>query len=140
VIERHPTSPIVLFLAALPGRWKAYALKAMRQDSRYVTLRISSNEFFPVVATVWPIGLAAELAYWAEHSPYKLAGREPRSDDAMTAKFLVKRKQDIVITVPSLVQHPDLVPSIKGRDNRAWGKDRGRVALLMAEDGLAYNW
>jgi hypothetical protein len=33
-----------------------------------------------------------------------------------------------------------MVPSVKGGQQARWGKDPQRKALIVAEDGLAYNW
>lgn len=139
VVQENPSCPIVLFLARLPRRWSVRATKAMKQNTRYCRMRPSSNEFFPVVATVWPVEIARELAAWGATAPF-FGNRPPRSDDHMTAKFLLRTKQDVIVTVPSLVQHPDMVPSVKGRNNSAWGKDSGRVAAFWKEDVSEYRW
>ena len=47
-----------------------------------------------------------------------------------------RAKQPFVVTVPSLVQHNEEVPSVKGSDNSGnWCR-----ALFLAQDGLAYEW
>ena len=75
---------------------------------------------------------------WA--STARLPGQpNPRSDDAVVGRWMLVTKQTIRATVPSLVQHPDMEPSLIGR-RPAWGKDSGRVALHLAEDALDYEW
>ena len=48
--------------------------------------------------------------------------------------------KDIALTVPSLVQHLDLVPSVKGGQPAAWGEDPQRKAAVFAEDASVYAW
>jgi hypothetical protein len=108
----------------------------MKQSRRYVTLFI--RDFVPVVALLWPRHKAEEFMEWGQDA--RLPGDpNPRSDDAVVGRWMILTRQEIRATVPSLVQHPDMEPSLIGR-TPAWGKDRGRVALHLAEDGLAYDW
>lgn len=93
----------------------------------------------PVVAVLWPIDKLVEFAAWSEENPWLPAQREPRSDDAMAGRWKMVTRQTVWASVPSIVQHPDEEPSTIGRTAQ-WGKDRGRVAALLADDASDYDW
>jgi hypothetical protein len=121
-----PVSPAHVYARAQGGKEKV----------RYVDLFV--RDFCPVVALLWPVEKAREFMDWA--STAKLPGqRSPRSDDAVVGRWMLLTKQRIRVTVPSLVQHPDMEPSLIGR-RAAWGRDTGRVALMLADDALDYSW
>jgi hypothetical protein len=45
-----------------------------------------------------------------------------------------------MVAVPSIVQHDDAQPSVKGgRDHVPWAES-WRQALLLADDAAAYDW
>jgi hypothetical protein len=137
IAEANPSTPVCLFLARLPADAAARATRALKYGDRYVTFGLRS--FIPVVALLWPRVKAEEFMGWVG-SGVKLPGESnPRSDDAVVGRWMATTRQEIKATVPSLVEHPDLEPSLIGR-RRAWGQDKGRVALHLAEDGLAYDW
>ena len=109
----------------------------MKSGQRYVDLTWRS--FLPVVAVLWPRQKAEEFLAWADEHPQLPGQREPRSDDAMGGRWKMLTRQTVRATVPSLVEHPDMEPSLIGR-RAMWGKDKGRVAMFLAEDALDYEW
>ncbi len=129
--------PVCLFLSRLPRDAATAAANAMRMNRRYVTLGLRS--FMPVVGVLWPKHKAEEFLAWMTDNPYFPGNREPRSDDGMCGRWKMATRQEVRATVPSLVEHPDMEPSLIGR-RTAWGKDRGRVAQFFAEDATAYDW
>lgn len=139
IAEANPSTPVVLFLARLPRRLSHLALLATKKNECYLETQLRSNDFLPVVAVLWPVAKAQEFLSWAQANPHKLGHPRPRSDDSVGGRWASLTKQTIRFTVPSLVEHPDLEPSLIGR-KAAWGKDSGRVAMAFAEDGLAYEW
>jgi len=139
IAEANPSTPVVLFLARLPRRIANMALHATKKRQVYLDCQLRSNDFLPVVAILWPVEKAKEFLAWAEANPHKLGHKAPRSDDSVGGRWASLTRQPIRFTLPSLVEHPDLEPSLIGR-KPAWGKDSGRVAMAFAEDGLAYEW
>lgn len=137
IAEANPDVPVCLFLARLPRDASTLAVRAMKQNRRYVEL--SWRSFLPVVAVLWPRSKAEEFRTWAEENPGLPAQREPRSDDAVAGFWKMRTRQTVRCTVPSIVQHPDMEPSLIGR-RRSWGQDSGRVAMLLADDALEYDW
>ena len=139
IAQSNPDTPIVLFLAHLPRRIANLALHAAKRRECYLEIQLRSNDFLPVVAILWPMEKAREFLAWTEANPHKLGHKAPRSDDSVAGRWASLTKQTIRFTVPSLIEHPDMEPSLIGR-KPSWGRDRGRVALFFAEDGLAYDW
>ena len=139
IAQSNPDTPVVLFLARLPRRIANLALHAAKRRECYLETQLRSNDFLPVVAILWPVQKAREFLAWTEANPHKLGHKAPRSDDSVAGRWASLTKQTICFTVPSLVEHPDMEPSLIGR-KPAWGRDRGRVALFFAEDGRAHDW
>jgi len=95
----------------------------------------------PTVAVLWPKGKAEEFLAWAESGVVLPGHPRPRADDGVVARWAKLRRQLFLVTVPSLVQHPDIVPSVKqGPQRAASGRDSMRVTKLLAEDGMQYDW
>lgn len=84
---------------------------------------------FPCVAAVWPVKLAVRLLEWADEKP----GRVTRADDGVTARFLQAERVWPLATVPSLVEHPNVVPSVIGRAARG-PLEKSRVACVPLGD------
>ena len=139
VAARNPDKLVVLFLARLPGRVARQATMAAKKKECYLTAELRINEFLPAVAVLWPATKVREFLNWAQHNPRKLGHTSPRSDDGVLGRWASLTKQQVRFTVPSLVQHPDMEPSLIGRQP-AWGKDTGRIAQWFAEDAEAFDW
>lgn len=139
VADAHPDKVICLFLGGAPRRTAALARKAHAASQHFT--RLHPNDFLPVVATMWPREKAEHFLTWAEENPMKLGHREPRSDDAVAGRWMKFNREQVVCTVPSLVQHPDDHPSTIGRKHSA-GADSQRVAALWDPefDPLAVDW
>ena len=129
--------PVCLFIARLPRDTKPRTDQAMKMGRRYV--RLSQRSFMPVVATLWPIDKMVEFDAWTEENSYLPGQREPRSDDAMAGRWKMINRQEVLATVPSIVQHPDTEPSTI-RLARMNGTDRSRMAAHLAADARDYDW
>lgn len=139
IAEAKPNTPIILFLANLPRLTANDSLRAANKGLHYVRLRI--REFCPCVGILWPRAKAEELMAWVAENPKVPGYPRPRSDDAVLGRWSIITRQEILCTIPSLVEHPDTVPSLIGR-RAAWGKDKGRVALqwIGDQDPLEIDW
>ncbi len=140
-IAKAKDEPVCLFLSWLPNAMVGDARQALIKGERYIRARPA--KFIPAIAILWPLESAARFLEWAE-SGVRLPGHpnNVRSDDACFAEWLRRKQGSFLITCPSLVEHPDNVDSVKGRNNAAWGKDRGRVALSFIgdRDPLELDW
>lgn len=104
----------------------------MIRKQRYVDLGASS--FVPLVACMWPREKAQEFLRWSAHN------KVTRADDGNAAKWMRATRQNVRVTVPSLVEHNDFTPSVKGGRQHKPGAESWRRALLLAEDALQYEW
>lgn len=86
-------------------------------------------EWVPTVAICWPVYLAARFLAWTDEGRY---ADSTLADDEIVGRWARHDRQDVCVAVPSLVEHPDLVPSLI---NRAW-RSEGRVALSFRDDLL----
>ncbi len=129
IAERHQDVPVCLFMGTMPASTALQAKRAIVKDRRYVTLLVAP--FMPLVAVLWPRAKAQDFLFWAQNSP-----KITRADDGNAARWMRQTKQRVLVTVPSLVQHDETQPSVKGSDNSgSWCR-----ALFLAEDALEYEW
>jgi hypothetical protein len=109
--------------------------------SRYVTTH--QQDLVHVVALLWPVHKAQEFATWIEENPKRIRGDQlSTSDDANVSRWMQLTRQQIRCTVPSIVQHPDDVPSIVNQTKVRGGLDAGRTAANWIGDGdpLGLDW
>lgn len=97
------------------------------------------HSWLPVVATSWPTCHLADVLDWIKSREW---GGRFHADDAIAGEIVNHLNLDVVLTVPSLVQHADVAVSLVGTKNRS-GEDRGRVAhnwLAPPSDARALAW
>lgn len=133
ICSRHSERPVCLWMGAIPAATAGRA-KRLKQEVRYIPL--GPANFVPLVAVLWPRQAAEEFREWAEASPYKLT----RADDGNVARWAKQTRQEFMVTVPSIVEHDDFTPTVKGGRAETQGRDRTRVALLLADDARDYQW
>jgi len=140
-IAEAKNDPVCLFVSWLPNAIVYDIRKAWPKGEQYVVARPA--KFIPAVAILWPLEAAERFLEWAE-SGVRLPGYpdQVRSDDACLAEWVKRKRATFLVTTTSLVEHPDNVDSVKGRNNAAWGKDRGRRALnfIGEQDPLELDW
>jgi len=136
VAASNPDAPVSLWLSYHPAGTAGRARQAMIRNKRYVWF--GYTKYVYLVAMLWPRRLACDFLEWSATDRDTL---RHRADDGVVAKWARETRQEIRVTVPSLVEHPDVVPSVKGGSQKAAaGHDKARVAMLLAEDGLRYQW
>lgn len=137
-IARHTDVPVCLFMPMVSPA-KRDAIQAGARGEHYV--EIQPRGFLPVVAVLWPKDKAMHFLEWSHDAP-QLQRRnglriEHRSDDAMGYLWQRSQRQKALATIPSLVQHPDDVPSTIAR------KPGGRTALFWQGDDwdpMSVDW
>lgn len=138
--DLHPSNPIVLFYPGLPMKSARNMRNALQRKRTMFVL--NRQDFLPVVAVLWPCEKARFLLEWSVN--VKIPGlRSPyRSDDAVIGYWMRRTRQDVFVTMPSLVEHPDDVDPVKDGPHEAkHGRDRGRVALSFCKgDPLEIEW
>jgi hypothetical protein len=129
---RNPDDPVCLFLGAYPAAC-ATRVRRAKPEVRYLPLGPSS--YMPLVCVLWPAQAATAFLRWADS-----ARGITRADDANAARWLKVSRRQVLVSVPSIVQHDDDAPSVKGgRDHVPWAEG-WRRALLLADDAAAYDW
>ncbi len=132
IAERHPNDPVCLFMGAFPSS-TATRVRRSKPDTRYVPLGPSS--FMPLVCVLWPTHRARSFLAWST-----TARGMTRADDGNAARWVRATKQQVWVSVPSIVQHDDGQPSVKGgRYHTPWAEG-WRQALLLADDATQYDW
>lgn len=130
--------PVCLFLPMVSVTRKP-AMLAAKQGRCFV--EVVPRGFLPVVAVLWPKDKATSFLKWSERAP-QLQRRngqriEHRSDDAMGYLWMRSQQERALATIPSLVQHPDDVPSTIAK------RPGGRTALFWHEppwDPISVDW
>lgn len=134
-IEKRPASAVCFFLGGQPAFTASHAMQAKKRGEHWV--QIANRDFCPTVATAYPREMALALADWVD-----AVKSHTRGDDSVVGDFFRIRRHEYQAwaTVPSLVQHPDDVPSQIGRKHLN-GKNPGRVAKLLVEgDPRLIDW
>lgn len=140
IAEQNSDEIVCLFLGGHPRRTAANVRQALITGRCYTYL--AWHDFLPVVATMWPVHIAREFLTWAQENPARLpGGAVARSDDAVGGRWLKLTRRRARVAVPSLVEHPDDLPSTITRLGRN-GVDRGRIAVQWIGEGdpLEINW
>jgi len=133
IAARHPERPVCLWMSSIPAACAGRARRA-RPGLRYIPL--GPTNIVPLVAVLWPCQLAINFREWAQ-----TASRLTRADDSNVARWMRHNKVPFMCAVPSIVEHDDFTPTVKGGTRKeSKGKSRDRVALLLAEDARQYDW
>lgn len=131
IAARHPLTPVCLFMGSAPASTAA-AIRRKNLRDRYQPL-LATN-FIPLVACLWPTMVAQSFLSWSK------AHKTTRADDGNAARWMQATRQQILVAVPSIVEHNDFVPSVKGGRAHVPGAESWRHALFLAGDAMAYEW
>lgn len=131
-IAATTNAPVCLWLSNLPASAASRARKAFGKQN---LIPLGPAPFVPLVAVLWPRQAAVDFLEWADSVPRVMT----RADDGNVARWVRATRQEFMVTVPSLVEHDDFTPSVKGGGPQAsGGRNRTRVALLLADDARDY--
>lgn len=125
-VEVVPDRLLVFFVAGTPYMHKSKVLDACQRDETWAEL-YTGGVWCPVIATCWPVEMALDMVEWndAQGFPEKFV-----SDDERVGRYLDASGHKPWASVPSLVEHEDVVASLIGRRNMA-GEDPDRVAACF---------
>jgi hypothetical protein len=124
----RPGRVLVFFVAGNPANHRRAVFDACEQDWAWAELDL--NTWIPAVATCWPVHLIEPMLEWFDAQNYPPAFT---ADDEIIGRFLRHQGERPLASVPSLVEHPDTVPSLAGR-RVADGRDPGRRAACWIGD------
>lgn len=132
ILRVFPEQVVCLFYPGHKSRSAREYRKARQMKQSF--FRLNSQDFVPVVATLWPREKAENLLQWADGREIPGLRAPYRSDDAVVGSWMRHTKEAVYATFPSLVQHPDDVDPVKDGPHKAGhGADKGRVALAFCE-------
>ena len=114
---------VALFLAGSPHRSAQAARLAHRRGERWI--RMHERDWTPTVALAWPRTHRDAFLAFVDDNP----GLIRVGDDSVVGEFTRAHAVPVWATVPSLVEHPDVEPSLIGRQARA-GRNAMRVAAV----------
>lgn len=145
LVAVRPDDVLSLFVGGVARTGAMRMLEAAKAGRSWVPMYyVGSPEVAHVVSVVWPVALAAEFLAWTEVAKIPSYKGVPRSDDAVFGAWLRLTRRTCWACVPSLVEHPDDVPTlIHDRERARGGADRGRVAVMWIgpdRDPLENDW
>jgi hypothetical protein len=116
--------PVCLFLPNMAMRTRRHANQAILAGQHWVELQPA--DWVPVIAVLWPADKISAFLRWYDAQPPRKT--PDRSDDSVCGRWMRATGEKVVATLPSLVEHPDDVPS-------TWRRNRQpRRALWFIED------
>jgi hypothetical protein len=126
IVMAHPGRLVALYHGAIPQNNAIRMILARDRGLCYAEMR--AGAYVPSVALIWPPHLVQRIRRW-------LPKRVVAADDEMISRFLTQSRaydDRYLVTVPSLVEHPDNSPSLMGTHQRA-----ARSAVQPPPDDLA---
>lgn len=136
IATARPEAVVLLFSAGLRQKTQLNFLQAQKAGERFAP--VFFRDIHHVVAVLWPRTLAEDFLAWTESN--RIPGRQPpKSDDAVLGYWARNTHRQVLCSVPSVVQHPDDMPSTIGRWAKA-GRDKGRCAIAFDPDAVDLDW
>lgn len=121
-VDARPERLLVFFVGGHPVEHARRVFQACDRDESWAEL--DHMRWCPVIATCWPVHFIEPFLAYVDRQKWPPAFR---ADDEIVGRWLRETQQWPLASVPSLVEHEDVVPSLIGRRNQG-GRDRARVA------------
>lgn len=136
VIAARPDDPICLFISGLHRSGVMALARACDHDEPFAVVP-PGPIWIPAVAIIWPTALIPKILSWTDAQNYDI---KFTADDEILGRACRAHGWQVLMTVPSLVDHPDMVPSITGKQAQL-GLDPNRVAWCFIDgDPLDIDW
>lgn len=127
-VSARPDRPITFYVG---GNARLAAARVLHAASRGLPWTdVPNYSWCPAVALAWPVRLLEPLLAYVDRQRWNGSFR---ADDEIIGRFLRSVGEVPLATVPSLVDHPDDVPSLIGTRARG-GRDKGRIAACWIGD------
>lgn len=142
MVASQPDRMLILFVGGYPSDHTLAITEACGRGDSWATLH--NGRWCPCVAICWPRAMVDHfLAFCDERADRSLWDDERhRSDDERIGSFLNNTRQWPLASIPSLVEHPDMVQSLIG-DRTRMGQDPGRIAACYIHpdcDARTIDW
>lgn len=98
--------------------------------------RLIRRTFVQTIGLVWPAAVTRAGLEWVDAQGWP---RMFTADDEIVGRIAEGLSLDVLATVPSLVQHDDLVPSLTGRPV-GLGRNPQRQAVLFEDEPAGVDW
>lgn len=129
-VEGHP---VTLFVPRTLRQGTVNLYRACNGD--YSWCKLELREWVPVVALAWPEEIIPKFLTWAAERRFPPTVN--RADDAVVGRFQRETRTQFLATVPSLVEHPDVEPSLVS--NYVPKKGR-RASCYVGDEALTIDW
>ncbi len=125
-LAERPESIVLFFVPGSAGGGMNRVMEAAKKGERWAP--IGAGGWIPVIASCWPVSLIPSFLEYASQRRFQRL----RADDELVKRFVGAKRLEVWATVPSLVNHPDTVPSLIGRTHGS-GSIAWRTAALYDE-------
>lgn len=125
-IEERPNDIVCFYVPDIGAGGRNRVIRALRKRESWAQLGLGG--WVPAVAACWPIAAADDFVEWCP----RVLPESTTADDKAIVEFCKRHGVHVWATVPSLVEHPDDVPSLLGKEHGA-GKIRWRVAAAFRD-------
>lgn len=132
----RPDGLVVLFVGGQPRTLRDAVWGACNRDETFALC--PPAQWVPAVAVIWPVPVIAPALEWvtAQRYPEKFT-----ADDEIIGRVKTALNLQAWATVPNLVEHPDVVPSLVGKLRAMAGRNPDRVSCCFIDgDPLAIPW
>jgi hypothetical protein len=137
-IAARPDAVIAFYVGGAPYHQAEAVREACKRDDAWAVLE--NAHWLPAVAVSWPRPHIEEIVPWVDSQGWP---EKFRADDEILGRYLREHRLRALATVPSLVDHPDVEPSLVGTRTRG-GDDPARVAACYIGDcagcALEIDW
>jgi hypothetical protein len=136
LVAARPDRIICLFVGGAP---RASATALCHAGDRGETFaEIPNRDWLPCVATIYPAAIARDILEYVDARTWSFG---QRGDDHRLGEYMRSRRVQAVATVPCLIQHPDVEPSLIGTAALR-GRNPARVACCWIgdHDPLMIDW
>lgn len=111
VIAEHPATTLAFFTPGFSHITRA--VNVYRKAGANV-MPHRGNTFVPMVAIAYPAEIPRGILEWEPTKKHSAA--VVKHDDGMVASFMCRHRKQVLVTLPSLVQHLNLEPSMMKYD------------------------
>lgn len=141
-VAARPEAVVVFCVLGAPRSWATRVIAAAHSDSPWAELHFGAvRTWLPVVATSWPAAVIRPALDYVDGRSWSTTFT---ADDEIAGRIVTDLKLRVMATAPSLVDHPDVVPSLMGRMTAQGGRNKNRVAACFIDDSacdpLSIDW
>jgi len=137
-LSARPDDVVLFFVAGRPWAHARAVLDACTKGLSWVP--ITNQHWCPAICVGWPVRHVQPILDWVERQNYPPMFR---ADDEILGRYLQAHAVWPLATVPSLVEHEDMEPSLLDTQKTWQGMDEGRVAACWIHpdcDPLSIDW